>query len=107
MHGELVFSGQIVLDDHSPVKREGEIMEDYLEVINRWAAHPDEMNYWVPPSSMCEAIDAIAKRRLTSDAEASSTAGSSPVEQFCILQVTSDATVKCDKNILDSATAHV
>ncbi|OWZ05466.1 Crinkler (CRN) [Phytophthora megakarya] len=43
------------------VKREGKTLKDYLEVMTRWALNPNEMGYWVPASSLCQTIDAVAK----------------------------------------------
>ncbi|EGZ06030.1 hypothetical protein PHYSODRAFT_342208 [Phytophthora sojae] len=42
-------------------QRSGETIEDFVAVIERWAANPAEMDYWIPASSVCPTIDAVAK----------------------------------------------
>ncbi|KAG6943695.1 hypothetical protein JG687_00018297 [Phytophthora cactorum] len=62
------------------VKREGKTMDDYETVMKRGAANPNEMDYWVPASSVCETtIDAVAKWELVN--------GQESVERFCLMQL--------------------
>ncbi|EGZ04411.1 hypothetical protein PHYSODRAFT_536496 [Phytophthora sojae] len=57
------------------------------------------MDYWIPASSACPTIDAVAKWKFTSDSVDSSTMGPT-VERLCLLQMTKAIKHKCDETIL-------
>ncbi|EEY57595.1 crinkler (CRN) family protein, putative [Phytophthora infestans T30-4] len=93
--GTMSFGRSIdLLDSNKPlyVKREGKTMDDYESVMKRWAANPCEMDYWVPASSMCETIDAVAKWELVN--------GQESVEHFCLVQLTKAIRHVCKEDVL-------
>ncbi|EGZ08864.1 hypothetical protein PHYSODRAFT_339287 [Phytophthora sojae] len=95
-------TGAITFDssERLQVKREGTTsIDEHVAVMKRWAADPTEMDYWIPESSVCEAIDAAAKWKLLSDSVERAKVGSI-VERICFLQVTTDTKCKCDEEVL-------
>jgi hypothetical protein len=82
-------TGSIEWSEPSLVKCEGGNRTECVAVMESWAANPSTMNYWIPATSLCETIDAVA-RWIFPDG----------VERFCFLQLTKAITHKCDAAIL-------
>ncbi|KAE8884922.1 hypothetical protein PF005_g17587 [Phytophthora fragariae] len=70
------------------INREGETLDEFAAVMERWAKNPDEMDYWIPASNTSETIDAVAKWEFKSETDDSGV-DSTPVtaERFCLLQL--------------------
>ncbi|KAL3664226.1 hypothetical protein V7S43_010555 [Phytophthora oleae] len=47
--------------DESKVENTGTTMEQCVVAMEKWAANPSEMDYWIPTTSWCDTIDAVAK----------------------------------------------
>ncbi|GMF30642.1 unnamed protein product [Phytophthora lilii] len=80
------------------VKREGEDVDECVEVMERWASNRREMDYWIPATSLFETIDAVTRCKFSFEHEGS--ASETPTERFCFLQLTKATTHKCDQEIL-------
>ncbi|KAE8895295.1 hypothetical protein PF005_g27062 [Phytophthora fragariae] len=81
--------GSIEVNTPSLVKCEGGNKTECLTVMESWAANPFTMDYWIPATSLCETIDAVAKWTLPDG-----------VLRFCFLQLTKASTHKCDEAFL-------
>ena len=57
--------------------------------MNSWAADPSRMDYWIPATSLCETIDAVAKWTFPDNQT-----------RFCFLQLTKATTHKCTPDSL-------
>uniref|UniRef100_K3WHA1 Crinkler effector protein N-terminal domain-containing protein n=1 Tax=Globisporangium ultimum (strain ATCC 200006 / CBS 805.95 / DAOM BR144) TaxID=431595 RepID=K3WHA1_GLOUD len=81
--------GSIDWKELSVVECEGENREECVAMMESWAANPSEMDYWIPATSLCETIDAVAKWTLPGNQV-----------RFCFLQLTKATTHKCNAAIL-------
>ncbi|KAE9265283.1 hypothetical protein PF008_g31898, partial [Phytophthora fragariae] len=71
------------------VVESGENTTECVAVMEIWAAKPSEMDYWIPATSLCETVDAVAKLTFPDNSE-----------RFCFLQLTKAATHKCNADFL-------
>ncbi|OWY97676.1 Crinkler (CRN), partial [Phytophthora megakarya] len=67
----------------------GETTNECVAVMESWAKTPSKMEYWIPATSLCETIDAVAKW----------TAPDNRL-RFCFLQLTKATNHKCNAAIL-------
>ncbi|KAL3665061.1 hypothetical protein V7S43_009695 [Phytophthora oleae] len=54
-----------VLVKPSMTKCEGGNRRECVKVVESWAADPSTMDYWIPATSLCETIDAVARWTLS------------------------------------------
>ncbi|KAE8952412.1 hypothetical protein PF005_g33252, partial [Phytophthora fragariae] len=80
--------GSIEWKELSVVESGGNTKE-CVAVMESWAAKPSKMDYWIPATSLCETIDAVAKLTFPGNSE-----------RFCFLQLTKAATHKCNADFL-------
>ncbi|GMF65097.1 unnamed protein product [Phytophthora lilii] len=52
-----------------------------VAMMEKWAANPSMMDYWIPATSLCETIDAVARWKHSGDEYC-----------FCLLQLTKAST---------------
>ncbi|KAE9248689.1 hypothetical protein PF004_g3739 [Phytophthora fragariae] len=81
--------GSIEVNGPSVVKCEGGNRKECVAVMESWASNPSEMDYWIPATSLCETIDAVAKWTLPGK-----------VVRFCFLQLTKATIRKFDADVL-------
>ncbi|KAG2876541.1 hypothetical protein PC115_g23595 [Phytophthora cactorum] len=53
--------GRIDWKELALVECEGGNRTECVAVMESWAANPSKMDYWIPSTSLCETIDAVAK----------------------------------------------
>jgi hypothetical protein len=71
------------------VEWKGQNRKECVAMMNSWAANPSRMDYWIPATSLCETIDAVAKWTFPDNQW-----------RFCFLQLTKATTHKCNSDIL-------
>ncbi|KAG2793767.1 hypothetical protein PC112_g23304 [Phytophthora cactorum] len=81
--------GRIDWKELALVECEGGSRTECVAVMESWAANPSKMDYWIPSTSLCETIDAVAKWTLPDNQV-----------RFCFLQLTKATTHKCNADIL-------
>ncbi|KAE8965019.1 hypothetical protein PR001_g28819, partial [Phytophthora rubi] len=91
--GSVKFGRSTELGEPLIVKREGETLDAFVGVMERWAKDPDEMDYLIPAFSTCETIDAVAKWEFKSKTGVA-------VKRFCLLQLTMADKHKCEASVL-------
>ncbi|KAL3664232.1 hypothetical protein V7S43_010561 [Phytophthora oleae] len=89
MHQKYVIDCSRRSSDESKVESTGTNMEQCVAVMEEWATNPSKMEYWIPATSLCETIDAVAKWTFPNKGEC-----------FCFLQLTMATKHKCDAGVL-------
>jgi hypothetical protein len=81
--------GSIACKELRLVEWKGQNRQECVALMNSWAANPSSIDYWIPATSLCETIDAVAKWTFPDNQG-----------RFCFLQLTKATTHKCNPNIL-------
>ncbi|KAK1942728.1 hypothetical protein P3T76_006227 [Phytophthora citrophthora] len=77
------------------VENEGSNMKQCVAEMEKWIADPSETDYWIPATSLCDTVDAVAKWMFPDQAE-----------RFCFLQLTMASTHKRNEMYAGSLCSH-